>query len=140
MRMSLGVLFLYAGVTKVLNPEWSAAGYLKGAKSFAWLFGWMFDPSILPAINFLNEWGLTLLGVSLLLGCLVRLSSYAGMALMLLYYLAAIDFPYPNPHALLIDEHIIYILALLVLVAFEAGGHWGLDGWWVNRQKVTKSP
>jgi thiosulfate dehydrogenase [quinone] large subunit len=138
LRVSLGVLFFYAGITKVLNPDWSAAGYLKAAKTFAWVFQWMLDPSVLPFINFLNEWGLALLGISLLLGALVRYSSYAGVALMSLYYLAVIDFPFPNSHAFLVDEHIIYIVALLALVAFDAGQVWGMDGWWAKRKKVTK--
>lgn len=138
MRLSLGVLFFYAGITKILNPDWSAAGYVKSAKTFAWFFQWMLDPAVIPVINFLNEWGLALLGLSLLTGALVRYSSYAGVALMSLYYLAAIDFPFPNTHAFLVDEHIVYIIALLTLVAFDAGRLWGVDGWWANRQKVTK--
>lgn len=138
-RLSLGVLYLYAGITKVIDPNWSAGGYLKGAKTFSFLFQWMLDPSILPFINFVNEWGLTLLGISLIVGCFVRYSSYAGVALMSLYYLAILDFPYPNAHALIVDEHIIYIAALLALVAFNAGNIWGLDGWLAKRHKMTKS-
>ena len=139
LRLSLGVMFFYAGITKVLNPDWSAAGYLKGAKTFSFLFQWMLDPSIISIINFVNEWGLTLLGISLLVGALVRYSSYAGITLMSLYYLAILDFPYPNTHALIVDEHIIYIAALLILVAFSAGNIWGMDGWLANRRKMTKS-
>lgn len=138
LRVSLGWMFFYAGISKVLNPEWSAAGYLKGAKDFAFLFQWMLDPSVLPFINFLNAWGLTLLGISLLIGGLVRYSSYAGAALMLLYYLAILDFPYPNAHAFMVDEHIVYICALFILVAFDAGRFWGFDGWWAVR-KMTKN-
>ena len=36
LRVSAGWMFFYAGITKVLNPQWSAEGYLKGAKSFVW--------------------------------------------------------------------------------------------------------
>ncbi|MCK9361607.1 DoxX family protein [Patescibacteria group bacterium] len=138
LRLSLGWLFFYAGITKIFNPAWSAAGYLKGAKTFAMLFGWMLDPSVLPFINFMNAWGLALLGVSLLAGGLVRYSAYAGVLLMTLYYLAAMDFPYPNAHAFLVDEHVIYSVALLTLVAFDAGRIWGFDGWWASRRKMTK--
>jgi thiosulfate dehydrogenase [quinone] large subunit len=136
-RLSLGVMFFYAGVTKVLDPSWSAAGYLHGAKTFAFLYQWMLDPAIMPFINFLNAWGLTLLGISLVIGGLIRYSAYAGAALMFLYYLAALDFPYPNAHAFLVDEHIVYICALVALAAFDAGRIWGFDGWWVGH-KMTK--
>lgn len=127
-RLALGVLFFYAGITKVLNPAWSAAGYLTGAKNFTGLYAWLASPSILPIVNFLNEWGLTLLGVSLILGIAVRLSATLGAILMILYYLP-LGFPYPNAHAFLVDEHIVYALALLLLGNLRAGRVWGLENW-----------
>ncbi len=84
-------------------------------------------PDLLPFTNFINEWGLTLLGVSLILGIGVRLSSILGAILMLLYYFPILDFPYPNPHAFLIDAHIIYVAALLFLGSLREGRIWGLD-------------
>ena len=139
LRVSMGALYLYAGLTKVFDPAWSAAGYLHGAKTFAWLFQWMLDPAVLPFINFLNAWGLTLLGISLLVGGLVRYSSYAGAGLMALYYLAALNFPYPNAHAFIVDEHIIYIAVLVVFVAMDVGNVWGFDGWWAGRKMTKKA-
>jgi len=127
LRISLGWLFFYAGITKVLNPEWSAAGYLKGAKTFAPFYQWLLTPSVLPAIDFLNEWGLTLIGVSLILGVFVRWGSYAGILLMVLYYLPILQFPKVGDHSYIVDEHIIYIFAFLALVGFDAGKTWGLE-------------
>lgn len=127
LRLSLGWMFFYAGITKVLNPEWSAAGYLKGAKMLTGFYGWLASPAMLPFTNFVNEWGLTLLGLSLIFGLFVRLSSGAGILLMLLYYFPILQFPYPNPHAFIVDEHIIYVAGLLVLLALRAGKVWGLD-------------
>ena len=138
LRLALGWLFIYAGITKIFDPAWSAAGYLKGAKTFAVLFGWMLDPSVLPFINFLNVWGLTLLGISLLVGGLIRYSAYAGVVLMTLYYLAAMNFPYPNSHTLLVDEHVIYSIALFVLAVFDVGQIWGFDGWVAGLGKRTE--
>jgi thiosulfate dehydrogenase [quinone] large subunit len=125
----------YAGITKVLNPEWSAAGYLNEAKSFTGFFQSLTAPGVLPMVNFLNEWGLTLLGLSLILGLGVRLSGILGALLMLLYYFPVLDFPYPNAHSYIVDEHLIYAFALLVLSAWRAGRVWGLDKfsrftWW----------
>src|SRR3989338_5455249 len=118
LRISMGWLMFYAGITKILNPEWSAVGYLKGAKTFAGFYQFLTQPGILPITNFVNEWGLTLLGISLILGVFVRLSSILGAALMLLYYLPILDFPYPNAHSFIIDEHIIYATALTLLAAW----------------------
>ncbi|OGY67050.1 MAG: hypothetical protein A3H63_00545 [Candidatus Harrisonbacteria bacterium RIFCSPLOWO2_02_FULL_45_10c] len=140
LRLSLGWLMFYAGITKVLDPAWSAEGYLKGAKTFAWFYQWLLSPQILPIINFINEWGLTLLGISLILGIFVRLSSLLGAVLMLLYYLPILDFPYPNPHSFLVDEHIIYIFVLLLFASLKAGRVWGLENWCSNLPICSKFP
>ena len=140
LRLSLGWLMFYAGIAKVLDPAWSAEGYLKGAKTFAWFYQWLLSPQILPIINFINEWGLTLLGISLILGIFVRLSSLLGAVLMLLYYLPILDFPYPNPHSFLVDEHIIYIFVLLLFASLKAGRVWGLENWCSNLPICSKFP
>ena len=140
LRVGTGWLMFYAGITKILNPAWSAAGYLKGAKTFVGFYNWLAQPDILPVVNFINEWGLTLLGISLILGIGVRLSSILGGVLMLLYYFPILDFPYPNPHSYIVDEHIIYILVLLFLAAVRAGRVWGLENWCGNLPICAKYP
>lgn len=127
LRITAGWMFFYAGITKILNPQWSAEGYLKGAKAFGWFFQMLLDPNILPIVNFMNKWGLTLLGVSLIVGLFVRFSSLLGVLLMVLYYIP-LGFPYPNPHSYIIDEHVIYISVLLFFAAIKAGRVFGLDG------------
>lgn len=127
LRISLGVLFFYAGITKVINPDWLAAGYLKGAQTLPELYNFLLQPEILPIINFTNAWGLTLLGVSLLLGIGVRLSSKLGALLMLLYYIPILKFPYAGANSFLVDQHIIFIFSLLLLGSLKAGRYWGLE-------------
>ena len=126
-RISLGWICLYAGATKLFDPDWSSAGYLKSAESFSSFFGWLASPEVLPVVDFMNEWGLTLLGISLILGLFVRLSSYLGAALMILYYLPVLAFPYAGAHSFLIDDHIIYALVFLLLAELRAGRTFGLD-------------
>lgn len=127
LRLSLGWLFFYAGITKVLNPEWTAAGFLKGAKTFPGLYAWFASPGMIPLVDFLNEWGLTLLGASLMLGLFVRWAALGGALLMVLYYFPGLEFPYVN-HGFLVDEHVIYLLVLLLLVQARTGHYLGLDG------------
>lgn len=117
----------YAGITKVLDSTWSAQGYIANAKSFVWLYELLLHPTILPIVNFLNAWGLTLLGVSLILGLFVRWSTLPGVVLMFLYYTAALDFPYPNSHSFIVDEHIVYAVVLLLFYSYRVGEVWGLD-------------
>ena len=95
---------------------------------------------ILPAVDFVNEWGLTLLGLSLIFGVFVQLSSILGAVLMLLYYLPILDFPYPNPYSYLVDEHIIYALVLLLFASLRAGRVWGLENWCSNLPICSKFP
>jgi len=128
LRVSLGWLFFYAGITKVLDASWTSAGYLTGAKTFAEFYQFLASPGIIPFIDFVNQWGLTLLGISLLLGVGVRLSAPLGALLMLLYYFPVLEFPYVGTHSYLVDEHIVYIAALLVLASARAGHMWGLAG------------
>jgi len=134
-RVALGILFFYAGITKVLNPDWSAAGYLNSAKTFPGLFQWFASAGNLGWINFVNEWGLTLVGAALIVGLLVRWASLGGILLMILYYLPVLEFPYIAPHSFLVDEHIIYITTFLVLFASNAGTFWGLDSRLQKRSK-----
>lgn len=129
LRLSLGWLFFWAGITKILNPAWTSQKYLEGAKAFAGFYHFLASSSLLPYTNFINEWGLALIGVSLMLGVFVRLSGILGAVLMLLYYLPILDFPYPNAHSFLVDEHIVYAAALLLLAAFRAGRTFGLESW-----------
>lgn len=46
---------------------------------------------------------------------------------MALYYLSALDFPYPDPHSFIVDQHIIYIFLLLFFAFSNAGVFYGLD-------------
>ncbi len=127
LRVSVGWYMFYAGITKVIDPTWSAEGYLKSAKSFVWLYELFLHPTILPIVNVLNAWGLTLLGVSLIMGLFVKWSTIPGATLMLLYYGAALDFPYPDSHSYIVDQHIIYACVLLLFYIFRVGEMWGLD-------------
>lgn len=128
LRLAMGWIFFYAGVSKIINPDWSAAGYLGNAKSFQSLFSWFASPENIGWVNILNEWGLTLVGVALILGIFVKWASIAGIVLMALYYLPILDFPKVGANAYLIDDHIVYILVFLLFIKTEAGKYMGLDG------------
>ena len=89
-RFSLGWLFLYEGLTKLFDPHWSAEAYLSGSYGFlSPLFRLLSsNPAALNVFDFLNEWGLTLIGAGLLLGLFTRLASVSGIVLLFLYYFA----------------------------------------------------
>lgn len=127
LRVVLGWLMFYAGITKMLDPNWTAANYIASTATFEGFYNWLISPGVIDVINLLNVWGLTLLGVSLILGIFVRLSSFLGAILMFLYYLPVLDFPYAGSHSFLVDEHIIYIFIFLLFITVDAGKIYGFD-------------
>jgi len=128
-RVAMGWLMFYAGITKVLDPNWTAAGYGMSAKTFHGLFEFFVSPANIGLIDFVNKWGLTFLGVSLILGIGVRLCSLLGAVLMMFYYFPILDFPYAGEHSYIVDEHIIYALILAFFAAVRAGRYYGLENW-----------
>jgi thiosulfate dehydrogenase [quinone] large subunit len=126
LRLGIGWYFTYAGLSKILNPEWTAAGYLNNATTFPGLFDWLASAGNIGWVSFVNEWGLLLIGLGLMLGLLVRYASYAGIVLMVLYWLPVLDFPFVG-HGFLVDDHIIYMLVFCILIHFNAGNYFGLD-------------
>ncbi|MBX4211800.1 MAG: DoxX family protein [Candidatus Yanofskybacteria bacterium] len=124
LRISLGVMFLYAGLTKVLDPNWTSAGYLKAAKTFPDVYAWFASSGNIGWVDFINKWGLTAIGVALILGIYLRWASLAGSMLMALYYLPILDFPYVGDHSFIVDEHIIYMAGFCVLWCARTSEYW----------------
>lgn len=137
LRLSMAWTFLYAASHQVF-AGWSVAGFLGSAKTFHGFFEMFTGPGIAPAITFLVSWGHLLIGISLLIGLLVRVSASFGIALMVLYWMAHMNFPYiSDTNNLLVDEHVIDALVLGLMMATHAGHRWGLDAW-AAEQKVVK--
>lgn len=126
LRISLGWMMFYAGITKVLDPAWSAAGFLENAAFFQSFFAWFAQPEILPLTNTLNAWGLMLIGVALLLGLFVRISSLFAIFLMVLYYLPVLPAS-TGGYTLFVDNHVIYAAGFLLLAGISAGRFAGFD-------------
>ena len=99
----VGWHFLYEGLTKLTSPSWSAAGYMKQARGpFAELFRWVAaSPNLLDNANLITMWGLTIVGVLLILGLFTRLASLGGIAFILLFYLSQ-----PAVHRLLLLDSV----------------------------------
>ena len=128
LRMLMAWTFLYAASHQVLVPGWSVAGFLNSTKTFHDLFAVFTAPSTAPVITFLVGYGHLLIGLSLLVGLMVRISAAFGILLMLLYWMAHMDFPYiENANNFIVDYHIVYASVLGFLIYKGAGHVWGLD-------------
>lgn len=137
LRMVIGWHFLYEGIIKVLNPKWTALGYLMDSKGwFTPFFHSMANnPEILAVVNFLNEWGLILVGLGLIVGSLTRIACIGGIILLGFYFLSHppfIDSQYMLPTEgsyLWIDKNLIEMVALAILYVFPTSKIFGLDGY-----------
>lgn len=134
-RLLMGWTFLYAGIWQVLSPDFSTAEFLAHTKTFHAVYSSLTAPSISPYLTFAVSWGHLLIGLSLVSGLLVRVSGVFGIALLLTYWTAHMDFPYVESRVnFLIDYHIVFAVLTGYLVAANAGHAFGLDGWLARRR------
>jgi thiosulfate dehydrogenase (quinone) large subunit len=135
MRIFVGWHFLYEGIAKLTSPSWSAVGYLRQARgpladSFRWLAS---QPNLLANADSITMWGLTLVGAFLILGLFTRLASLAGIAFILLFYLATppfVGYFYSIPSEgtyLIVNKNLVELAALVVILVTGSGRFAGLD-------------
>jgi thiosulfate dehydrogenase [quinone] large subunit len=136
LRILIGWHLLYEGVVKLWNPGWSAGGYLMDSQgAFAELFyALAANPQVLAVIDFLNVWGLILVGLGLIAGLFTRLALIGGIVLLSLYYLShppliGVKYALPSEGSyLFVNKNLIEIVAMAVLLVFPTGRMRGLDG------------
>jgi thiosulfate dehydrogenase [quinone] large subunit len=128
-RLAMAWTFLYAASHQVFDPTFSVAGFLSHTRTFHDVYTVFTTPAVAPVITFLVSYGHLLIGLSLAVGLMVRVSASFGIALMLMYWTAHMDFPYiENTNNFLLDYHIVYAGVLVFLIVKHAGHVWGLDG------------
>lgn len=144
-RIAVGIIFLWAGVEKLVAPKpFDAGGFLKFGTlgTLGWPFvtgtpaeGTVFNPThdfwvslagnpgLMTIINFLVVAGEIGIGVALILGLLTRFAAAMGTLMMLFFFLAAWDFSNG-----IVNQHLTYALASATLAGLGAGRYYGLDG------------
>jgi thiosulfate dehydrogenase (quinone) large subunit len=135
LRVFVGWHFLYEGLTKLTSPAWSAAGYMKQARGpFAEFFRWIANnPNMLDHANTVTMWGLTIVGLLLILGLFTRLASLAGIGFILLFYLCNppfVGYFYSIPTEgsyLVVNKNLVEVSALAVILVTGSGRFAGLD-------------
>jgi thiosulfate dehydrogenase [quinone] large subunit len=135
LRVLIGWHFLYEGLSKLTSPGWSAAGYLSQSRGpFAGLFrGIAADPGLLANVNLLNKWGLTAIGLGLVLGCFTRAAAASGILVILLFYLCNppfVGYFYSIPMEgsyLVVNKNLVELAALVVVLVTPSGRAAGLD-------------
>lgn len=145
LRIMIGWHFLYEGLAKLFNPYWTSADFLLQSK---WIFSGLFkaivaSPTILKIVDWLNIWGLILIGLALMLGFGERIACWAGAILLFLYYLATPPFSgysYAIPQEgsyVIVNKNLIEMVALLVLGVFHTSRVYGLEYFFFRKKLVT---
>jgi len=135
LRFLIGWHLLYEGLVKLLNPNWSSAGFLMESK---WILSgfsdWIISNSgVLHIVDFLNTWGLIAIGAGLIVGLFTRIAAISGVLLLLMYYfcnppLIGLEYSMPSEgNYLVVSKTLIEAVALFVLVVFPTGSNAGLD-------------
>ncbi|HBL77371.1 MAG: DoxX subfamily [Bacteroidetes bacterium GWF2_42_66] len=135
LRILIGWHILYEGISKLLIPNWSSAGFLSESK---WILSgfssWIVsNTGILHIVDFLNTWGLIAIGLGLIVGLFTRIAAISGAILLMLYYLnnpplIGLEYSIPTEgNYLVVSKTLIEAVSLLVLAIFPTGLFAGLD-------------
>jgi thiosulfate dehydrogenase [quinone] large subunit len=135
LRVLIGWHFLYEGIAKLSSPSWSAAGYLKQARGpFADLFKSLAaKPDLLANADLITMWGLTAVGLLLILGLFTRLASLGAIGFIVLFYLCNppfVGYFYSIPTEgsyLIVNKNLVELGALVVVLVTGSGSFAGLD-------------
>ena len=165
-RILLGWVFLWAfldklfglGFTTCRAEEGSAIDFVcdtafikGGAPTFGFLefgtasshTGGLFDwlaptgPESQNIVDWVFMLALLVIGVGLTLGIAMRLSTIGGAVMLVFMYLAGFVWPANNP---LIDDHLVYAVVLIGLLAVHAGDYLGLGRRWKEMDVVQRYP
>lgn len=135
LRVAIGWHLMYEGIVKLMQSEWSSYAYLMDSKGwFSEFFQNMAaNPALLSVIDFLNVWGLTLIGFAMIVGIFTRVAKAGALLLLLFYYVAhpplmMTDYIFPGEGSYLwVNKNLIELLAVAVLFAFPTGKIIGTD-------------
>ncbi|MEI8115721.1 MAG: DoxX family protein, partial [Bacteroidia bacterium] len=129
LRVAIGWHFLYEGLSKILQGNWTASSYLLNTSGFlsGFYHALASSPSILRITDILNMYGLLLIGLALFIGLFNRFASMAGALLLTMYYFAYPPFGNPlmnasDGHLFIVDKLFIETAALLFLIFYSEKG------------------
>lgn len=149
LRILIGWHFLFEGISKLFNSNWSSASYLMESKwLFSGFFHWLISNNTsLQIVDFLNIWGLIIIGICLFIGIFTRVASISGALLLLMYYVANPPFVYSSlpssSHFYLINYNLIEAIVLMGLASFRKDYMWSVQNFLLiyhSKRKDKKFP
>lgn len=145
LRISMGWIFLWSFLDKLFGLGFSTTTENAWINGGSPTYGFLTLATKGPLASFyqsitgpFTDWlfmaGLLLIGIALILGIANKLSGYTG-ALLVFFMWTAVLPPKQNP---ILDEHIIYLLVLLVLANVKT--KFSLNKAWTKTKIVKKYP
>jgi thiosulfate dehydrogenase [quinone] large subunit len=145
LRILIGWHFLYEGIVKLYNPDWTSFGYLATAQGpFKPIFQAMTSESLLPWIDTLNWLALVFVGITLILGVFERAGALVGVGLLMLYYFAHPSWPgmaqvNTEGSYWIVNKNLIEAAACMVLFYYPTGAVFGLPRLFSRKNTTTKT-
>ncbi len=135
LRVLIGWHFLYEGLAKLANPNWTSIGYLMDSQGFMadFFIDLASNPAAVPVVDFLNIYGLMAIGLGLILGLFTPVALVSGIVLLAMYYLSHPPFvglQYSLPmegNYLVVNKVLIELVAMVVLLIYPTGRVIGID-------------
>ncbi|UII76553.1 DoxX family membrane protein [Flagellimonas sp. HMM57] len=141
LRVFIGWHFLYEGVIKLFNPEWTSFGYLASAQGpLKPFFSLLISPSVIGWVDVLNMAALIIVGVAFTLGVFEKKGAIVAIGLLALYYLAHPPFPWLDQlntegNYWFVNKNLIELIACILIYNFPTGHYFGLN-YFIKRKPI----
>ena len=141
MRIFIGWHFLYEGIIKLYNPDWTSLGYLASAQGpLKTFFSALTNEAILSWVDGLNMAALLVVGLTFTLGIFEKKGALIGIGLLAMYYLAHPSFPglvqlKAEGNYWFINKNLIELAACMVIYQLPTGNYFGLERIFNNKGK-----
>ena len=145
LRILIGWHFLYEGIIKLYNPDWTSFGYLASAQGpLKPFFTALTGETMIVWVDGLNMAALIIVGLTLTLGFFEKTGAFIGIGLLALYYLAHPSFPWLTQVNVegsywFVNKNLIELVACMVIFQYPTAQYFGLARLFGKNKKTFKT-
>jgi len=145
LRILIGWHFLYEGIIKLYNPDWTSMGYLASAQGpLKPVFTALTNESMIGWVDGLNMAALIIVGLTFTLGFFEKTGAFIGMGLLALYYLAHPSFPWLTEVKVegsywFVNKNLIELAACMIIFYYPTARYFGLERLFGNKKNTLKT-